>query len=330
VPSAAVASEPHAAQVAREVLRKGNAVDAVVAGVLAAAAESPAVLLGPVQLLAGGAGAGLLAVDGRTLQPGRGAPRPRGFLSDEEVPAAASVGAPVLLAALTAAHASLGSATLHRVCAPALAIANERSPERARVLAAFARRGPPALAEDLIATELLVAAGRAARGLLTLDDLAAGSPTVTRVKEQALDSTGVCRVPWRGQDAPDGSATHVVAAADTRGLVSVACYEAPLDGVPVPGLGLVAPRSADPVMRGRRRVAPGVSRAAAAPIALRSARGGVDLAMGVATDGRAESRLDELVAALTAGATAAEAIHRVASGRPLVLVRTPDGARAFG
>ncbi len=329
MPSAAVASEAHVAQVAREALRKGNAVDAVVSSVLAAAAVSPSVLLGPVQLLAGGSGAGLLAVDGRTLQPGRGAPRPRGFLSDEEVPAAAAVGAPVLLAALTAAHASLGVATIHRVCAPALAIAKEQSPERARVLATFARKGPPALAEDLIAAELLAAAGRAARGLLTLEDLSAGRPQLTRLSEATLGATGFCTVPWRVEGAADGSSTQVVVAADMRGLVCVACYEAPPDGVPVPALGLVAPHSAAPVMRGRTRVAPGVPRPAPAPIALRSARGVVDLAFAVGLDARADARVDELAVALAGGATAADAIHSLGGGRPVVVVRSPDGARAF-
>ena len=85
---AAAGSESHVAQAARDALARGNAVDAVVAGVLMAAAESPGVLLGPVQLLAGGAGAGLIAIDGRVRQPGMGAPRPRGFLATEPIPEA--------------------------------------------------------------------------------------------------------------------------------------------------------------------------------------------------------------------------------------------------
>ena len=61
---AAVASSPEIEATAEEVLRKGNALDAVVAGVFAAAALAPGVLLGPVQILLGGAGAGFLAIDG--------------------------------------------------------------------------------------------------------------------------------------------------------------------------------------------------------------------------------------------------------------------------
>ncbi|MGA7118553.1 MAG: hypothetical protein WBY94_00575, partial [Polyangiaceae bacterium] len=84
--SDAVASESHVAQAARDGLSFGNAVDAVVAGVLVAAAESPSVFLGPFQMLVAGAGAGVRAIDGRVRQPGLGVPRPRGLLAGERVP----------------------------------------------------------------------------------------------------------------------------------------------------------------------------------------------------------------------------------------------------
>ena len=53
---AAVASSGEVEAAAEELLRKGNALDAVVAGVFAACALSPGVLLGPVQILIGGGG----------------------------------------------------------------------------------------------------------------------------------------------------------------------------------------------------------------------------------------------------------------------------------
>ena len=92
----AMASEGSAADAATAALAKGNAVDAVVAGVFAAAATSPSVLLGPVQILLGGAGLGLRAVDGRVRQAGKGAPRPRGFTPEQGVAPAARVGVPTL------------------------------------------------------------------------------------------------------------------------------------------------------------------------------------------------------------------------------------------
>ncbi len=175
---AAVGSAPEVEAAADEVLGKGNAVDAVVAGVFAACAISPGVLLGPVQILVGGAGAGLLAIDGRVRQPGLGAPRPRGFMSNEEIPDAARVGVPWLAATMSAAIATMGSATFNQVLGPAVALA--KNTPRKDVLERIAARGPRAMEERQIAVELLAAAGRPSGGLLTTDDLASPSPEVQR------------------------------------------------------------------------------------------------------------------------------------------------------
>jgi gamma-glutamyltranspeptidase/glutathione hydrolase len=319
------------AQAAREVLAIGNAVDAVVAGVLMAAAESPGVLLGPVQLLSGGAGAGLLAIDGRVRQPGLEAPRPRGFLPGEAIPEAARVGVPALPAALATAVASLGSVTLLRAVGPALAVAKSRSPERARVLEAIARHGAPAMAEHAVSVELVAAAGRAARGLLTPEDLAGARPVVTRCDERSLGTSGVLTVPWRSPagEATSGATTHVVAAADGRGLVAIACYEILLDGVPVPALGLVAPRLASPVLRGQPRVAPGEARLASAPMALRMRQGLVELAVGVAASATADAILDAVLAALSEVPTIPEALGRAAGSRTVAIIAGRDMARAL-
>src|SRR5690242_14844382 len=120
---AAIASSADIEAAAHDVLGKGNAVDAVCAAVFAASAISPGVLLGPVQVLVGGAGAGMLAIDGRVRQPGIGAPRPRGFVDASEVPDAARVGVPWLPAALSAAIATMGTATFNQVLGPAVALA---------------------------------------------------------------------------------------------------------------------------------------------------------------------------------------------------------------
>jgi gamma-glutamyltranspeptidase/glutathione hydrolase len=321
---AAGASDAHIATVVREALASGNAVDAVVAGVLAAAAESPSVLLGPVQLLVGGAGAGLLAFDGRVRQPGVGAPRPRGVRAGEPVPLEARIGVPALPAALATALASAGSLSLLRAAGPALQAARAVSPERARVLEMVARRGAAALADDALVVELLARAGRAAGGVLTRDDLAAVRPAIVSGDERSLPG-GVFVVPWRAAPSPDGSTTHVVAATDARGLAAVACYDAPLEGLPVPPLGLVAPLHAAPVMRGQARVRPGESRPAAAPIALRARSGLVDLVLGVAQTSDADEALDAMLPALGAP-TLAEAVSTLRAGRAVVVVRTRDAA----
>jgi hypothetical protein len=321
---AAGGSEAHVAQAARDAMTRGNAVDAVVTGVLVAAAESPGVFLGPVQLLVGGAGAGLLAVDGRVRQPGLGIPRPRGVLAGEPVPAPARIGVPALPAALATVLAALGATTLQRVAAPAVEWARARSPERADVLRRFAQRGAAAMTDDALVGELAAVAGRAAGGMLTLDDLVAVRPTLVSCDEPSLAPSGILRIPWR-QGAPQGAATHVVAVADGRGLVAIACYEVPGDGVAIASLGLSAPAFASPVMRGEARVRPGEPRTAAAPIALRAHRGVVDLAMGLAQTEDPELHLEALLAHLDEAGALLTAL-RAARGRPVAITRTGDNA----
>jgi hypothetical protein len=326
---AAAGSEVHAAEAAREVLARGNAVDAVIAGVLMAAAESPGVLLGPLQLLAGGAGAGLIAVDGRVRQPGLGAPRPRGFLAGEQVPDAARVGVPYLPAAAATAIASLGAGTMLRAAGPALALARSRSPERAVLLEAVARRGALALAEEVASGELRAVAGRAAHGLLTPEDLGEVLPAVTRCEERSLGPSGLLHVPWREANTLDAGNVHVVAAADARGLVAIACYEVPVDGLAVPALGLVAPRLAAPVLRGQPRIAPGAPRPAASPIALRARKGVVEVALGIALAADAEHALEALAGRFETLPTFVEALASPHSGRAVTIVCTRDSARAL-
>jgi hypothetical protein len=326
---AAAASEAHVAHAARAVLERGTAVDAVIAGILAAAAECPTVFWGPVQLLAGGGGAGLIAIDGRVRQPGRGVPRPRGFLADEPVPEAARVGISALPAALAAAAASLGTLALLTVAGPAIALAKARSLERAAVLEAFARRGAQVLTENAIASELVATAGRASRGLLTQADLAEVRPDVARFDDRSLEPSGILTVPWRGPGEHDASFTHVVAAGDARGMVAAACYEAPLEGLAVPTLGMILPHSAAPVMRGQSRVIPGEPLVAAAPIALRARRGVVDIAIGVAAVADAERSLQRIADVLDQVTALAEALAGLRGGRAVAVARTPDSARVI-
>jgi hypothetical protein len=321
---AAAGSEAHVAQAARDAVEHGNAVDAVVIAVLVAAAESPTVLLGPVQLLVGGAGAGLRAIDGRVRQPGLGVPRPRGVVAGGAVGLPARVGVPNLPAALAIALASLGSISMSKAAGPAVERARARSVEREATLRALARRGAAAMTDDAIGDELTAVAGRAAGGAVTRDDLAAVRPTVVTCEEPGGE--GIVRVPWG--TAGSGSTTHVVAAADGRGLVAIACYEAPLDGVPVPHLGLIAPAFASPVMRGEARLRPGEPCPSAAPIALRARKGLVDIALGLAETGDADGALATILARLDPTTPVAEAMRSV-SGRPVAVVRTRETAVAI-
>jgi gamma-glutamyltranspeptidase/glutathione hydrolase len=311
-------------------LDRGNAVDAVVAGVLVAAAETPTVFLGPLQLIAGGGGAGLLAFDGRILQPGKAAPRPRGFLPDETIPEAARVATPMLPATIAAVVAALGSSSMSRLCAPAIAWAQTRSFERAALLEAFSERGVPTLSDDAVSTELLATAGRAARGILTRDDLTTAVPRVVRLDPRTLPPSGLVLAPWATERGIDASLTQVIAAVDARGVVAIACYEAPVAGVAIQALGVVAPYGAAPVLRGKPRVAPGEPRPAAAPIALRHRPDGVDLALGVAAHADAELSLQAIAATLDDVPTVAGVFALMQGGRSVAIFRTRDAIRVLG
>jgi len=325
VPGAAVAaSEAHAADAARALLTSG-AVDAVVAGVFAAAAASRGVLFGPVQLLVGGPGMGLRAVDGRPRQPGIGAPRPRGFVAGEAIPPASRAASPALIATLTATLATSGNATLAKVMAPAIAIAKASSPERAAVLASVARRGAAALTDEAIARELVGAAGRLAGGVLTEDDLSSLRPEVISLPAGPRDGRRVLGVPWPADGA--SARAHVVAAVDARGRAAIACYEVAEDGVLVDALDLVMPPFAEPVMRGQTRVRPGEARPAAAPILLVESNGALEAAWGLPF-AATPSALDALRGAL--GGDEALDGASLASGGAVGVAWSRAGARAFG
>lgn len=284
---------------ADEVLRKGNAVDAAIASVFAACATSPGVLLGPVQILVGGGGAGLRAFDGRVRQPGLGAPRPRGFLAEEEIPDGARVGVPWLPATLSVALAASGSATLAQVMGPALAL-SKGSP-RGEVLAKIAARGPRALEERPLSAELLALAGRPAGGLLTADDLASPRPEALaasktpvlppRAGAAAARERAAGRVlvtlPWAHVEdgavmAPVGvgdvGTARAACAVDRHGTFAIACWDDAPEGLRLDELGLRAPFFAEPVRRGQTRVRPGEACPAAAPIALVGTAAGPEVA----------------------------------------------------
>lgn len=315
---AAIAGDPEVEAAAEELLGKGNAVDAVVAGVFAACAQSSGVLLGPVQVLVGGAGAGHLAVDGRVRQPGIGAPRPRGFQSGEEIPDAARVGVPWLPATLSVALATMGTATFAQVLGPGIALA--KGTPRQAVLQRIASRGPRAVEERPLGGELLACFGRPSNGLLTADDLSSPRPDVLKAsrtdllraaagakeaganatrrtalsvalaKRAAEDATRVLYTcPWMHLEgslptAPphgdvDVARVRAVLAVDRNATYAVAIWDEPTDGATIPELGLRAPFYAEPVRRGQTRVRPGDPRPAAAPIALVGSHAAPEIAL---------------------------------------------------
>jgi hypothetical protein len=188
--------------------------------------------------------------------------------------------------------------TLRRALRPAVERARAQSAERAAVLERMARRGAEALSEDAVAAELLDAAGRASRGLLTREDLLAVRPALTSCDDKGADGRGLVMVPWAAEAPSDALFTHVVAVRDNRGMTVVACYESPPEGLAVEPLGLIAPYCAAPVLRGKPRVSPGTPRPAAAPIGLGLRNGIVQFAVGVAEVRDAGAALRAAVALL--------------------------------
>lgn len=286
-PRAVSCDIPEVESAADELLRRGNAVDAVVAGVAAACAMLPSVFLGPLTIVCGGAGAGEHAFDGRLRQPGKGAPRPRGFLSASDVPPAARVAVPWLVPALFGALSAVGSATPARAFGPALALA--KGSARREVLDAVLSRGGRALGERALGDGLLGAGGRLAGGLLTRDDLDAAAGQSSPLDVERLGPVTVARPPWRDGGSGQSGTPHVIAAIDRNGMGALACFETvDGDGVRIDDLELVAPLRAIPVRRGAERVRPGTPLEVEAPLAVVSRSGALEAVVGVALAGQAE------------------------------------------
>lgn len=315
-----VASQAGVADAAAELPASASAVDRVVAGVFAAVALSPSVLMGPVQILLGGGGLPTFAVDGRVRQPGKGAPRPRGFTADETIPDAAWVAAPALPAALAVTLALVRTTSLARVVGPAIEMAKERSEGRTKLLRLIGRRGGASFTDREVVGELVASFGRTAGGLLTAEDLA--EPPITA--EAARVQRACARVPWYEPRVPAAaeSVVHVIASGDNRGRFIVACYEDARDGVTLDALDLVVPRLAEPVRRGEVRVRPGEARPTSAPMALATFGGAVQAALG--RPGRvAEDELESIVDQLAAGTWAQR-------DGAIGVVRSRDGAKVLG
>jgi hypothetical protein len=294
--SLVVASDPVAAHAGMQVLPKGNAVDAVVAAVLAAAATWPHVLLGPVQVLVAGAGAGKMAYDGRTLQPGLGAERPRGFLPEEPVPATAFAGVPLLPATLAALLAATGGLTWKQAMAPALDAAKAHG-ARKGLFKILAQQGSSALTMDAVGEELTHALGPVGGGTLTAEDIDRARPIVTTASTRLADPWEFSVMP-SDEESPDpapSDSPDVVIAADVRGMVAVAAYGNVRHGAQIDALGLVAPRTAAPVRRGETRVRPGSICPASRPIAIASGLDAVLVGLGLTGATAAELLLADVL-----------------------------------
>ncbi len=255
--AAAIATDLDSTAAAEELLAaKGSAADAVVAAYFSMAARSPGVLLAPAIALVGGAGAGARAFDGRAMQPGAGAARPRGTVPGETPPHQARAAAPRAPHMAILLHASHGRRSLRELTKGAAAAAREAGARRrGDLLAQLGEGGMPALGRASVAEPLLAAASANVGGLLTADDLAGAraDDQPARVSGKAAELRVVSE-PWPSAGEARVSA---VAAVDAWGLVAVlATFQTEQPGVAVPELEIELPAVAEPVRRGKTRVAP--------------------------------------------------------------------------
>jgi len=293
-PSKTIASDPVVAEVAEaSIAEGGSAVDAVLGGFLAAAALEPGVLFGPVGALVAGIGAGARVFDGRTVQAGQGAKRPRGLRPGDAVPRPARAAVPRSLGVLPLLHAYGATKTLAALGRLGRTRAKKELKDdpsleaRLKFLDAYARRGPGVLASGDVVRPLVQRAGPVAGGLLTEDDLSAVRPAdEAAVFAPFSADTELAAAPWAPPEA--GRPARIVVAADVGGIVAALAYAPDPDGIDVPELGLRLTRDGEPIRRGVPRVTPGEIRPAALPIAVLRRQDGWHTAVGVTSAGRLE------------------------------------------
>jgi len=329
----AISSNKSAEHAASAVLdNTGTAADAVIAGFLAHAGSDPGVLLSPVVALVAGVGAGARVIDGRNLQPGKGAPRPRGWKTEAEVPDAARIGVPRSFGVMTLLHASRGRTGMAQLVKPGvLAAENAGAAARASLLKRFGTSGQTVLRADEFVGAMVAAAGPVVGGALTAEDLESALPEDVPAASATVGAdTTVLGLPW---DAPLGRFpdAEVILASDGRGIVVVLAYVPSRfeDGVLVPELGIVAGKHAHPVRRGVPRTKPGTPLDMPAPIAIATRAG---MATAVAMLGKTSVQADALAGVIDAWSTDGklEEVRAQTKARSvLALLRDARDARAF-
>lgn len=267
-----------------EVLRAGGtALEAATAGYFAAAMEREGVLLSPASLLLGKSAPTLRAFDGRLRQPGIRGRRPRGFLAGEDIPDAARVAAPRAPQVLLVALAHQPPLRLDKVFLPALELAKRiHRPQRKQILLRAREIGARAFEEASFCHALVASAGPSNGGLLTLGDFELGHEGVGVAPVPAVGDpaarSGLSKArraelswymaPWSNSapERPIGGAggegaefePHCLMVGDASGGFVCIEFARALRGLSIPELDDLAPLTATPVLRGVRRVSPGI------------------------------------------------------------------------
>ena len=278
----AMSNDPIAEEAAIAQLGQGgSAVGAVLAGFFAAAGGYSGVLLSPLTILVAGIGTGGRAFDGRLRQPGLGTKRPRGFLPDEAIPAAARIAVPAAVAAAAVANAydgakSLGSLVKHGILRAERAGADGRAEVLGRVRSA----GQVAFSEQAFTRPFLRLAGPSEGGLVTPSDFANVTDIDHAATTRHVADSDFLEAPWAEAASTEPLPAElgigaVVCAVDVRGVFAAVAYFRPSDGLEIDDLALLAPYVAVPTQRGIPRQPPGSPLPAPAPIAVRCNADGV-------------------------------------------------------
>ncbi len=276
--AAAISNDALVDQVANEALVAGaSALGACLMGFFAAAASHDGVLMSPLGVVVGGVGVGARGFDGRLRQPGLGARRPRGFLTESEVPLAARVAIPCGLTAAAVACAYQTGTSMTKVVAPGVALAKRAKDEaRAEALKRIGRQGATILKDPLFARPLQLLGSPSEGGSLSIDDLAPRRDLDQPLRPHSAQGRDYLELPWEGEaPSPEGGVSQVVLAVDVSGTFAGAVFQR-LTGPKLEGLGVIAPLGAVPVLRGVPRVRPGSPLPAPLPIALRVTDGQID------------------------------------------------------
>lgn len=278
VRAALLASDAEVQELAQaELSSGGSAVGAVVAGFFIAAGKHPGVLLSPVSMLVGGVGTGGRAFDGRSLQPGRSARRPRGILPGAAIPHAARVAVPSSLSALAVAVAYEGNLSLPALVRPGIQVAERAEAKlRAKLLDRVASYGPTAFAESTFQNAMLRRVGPSQGGLFSPSDFEPPTAIDGPAREEEQEGLRWFEVPWAELPPPPADAegprfngqSHAIVAVDAHGRFAALAYRQNELGLELPEFEVVAPYGANPVLRGVPRTTPGVRLPSPAPLAI--------------------------------------------------------------
>ncbi|APR75237.1 Hypothetical protein A7982_00583 [Minicystis rosea] len=297
----AAASQRAAAEAADAALVGGaGAVDAIIAGFFGAAGADPGVLLAPAVAIVAGFGAGGRAFDGRAAQPGRGAPRPRGFVDEASIPKGARVASPRTIGMLALLHTYRGRSTFANLSrAGVLTAESAGSKPRAALIRKVGSAGVLSLRAPDVARSLLAVGGVVAGGTLTEADLEESAPAEmdaisTSIGEGVTAFTspfsltidpGAPQKPGSVPPPPPSAAVlrdaEFVVACDGRGVIAALAYAPAKEGVTLPEHEITLGLDAIPVRRGVTRVAPGTVLPMAVPVGIAMQSGSFAAAVGM-------------------------------------------------